>query len=353
MANNPYTSPQELKFTKRWARKSAADITETFPTYESNEDKVRADLQQLFDEIVSYLVDETNSKGYAAFIKANVEALQDNIDDITWLQLSGLVPDGSLSARHIQPALRAALSPQTREVVLESQALLDAREQTLEIDGLTKWSVVTLYPKQTDHIAALQMAGLTFGGFYTEGDTVKGIKIKANGQIPDNDITVVLHIDNSVNAVDVKYTQLGDRPEDAPTDWQTTYFLYYIKGEDEGTYKPIPKEEGTYPAFVDPNKQTQPESQENTESNDSAESSAEEPLNDLTGGETAPEPTEGLYRGPYYKIESVTPSVENWCPFINAVGDYVDPDVLQAGGIKEYIETNVTTAINDLLGESL
>lgn len=89
---------QNLSFTKSWQNR------EDFPTYEDNEDQVRADLQFLFDEIRDYLnqkvLPAVNSIAAVEISAASGGTVQGALNTLRHdleQAVMGVVPDGSIT----------------------------------------------------------------------------------------------------------------------------------------------------------------------------------------------------------------------------------------------------------------
>ncbi len=110
---------QNLSFTKSWQNR------EDFPTYEDNEDQVRADLQCLFDEIRDYLnqtlLPAVNSIAAVEVTAASGGTVQGALNQLRSdlnQAVMGNVPDGSITpaklaadARLVDVTARAHLTP--------------------------------------------------------------------------------------------------------------------------------------------------------------------------------------------------------------------------------------------------
>lgn len=108
---------QALSFTKSWENR------EDFPTYEDNEERVRADMQYLFDEIRDYLnrrllpavnaiaaVEVTAASG--GTVQGALNALRADLEQA----VLGNVPDGSITPAKLAP--EAKLQDRTAAVTL-------------------------------------------------------------------------------------------------------------------------------------------------------------------------------------------------------------------------------------------
>jgi len=96
---------RELIFSKNW--KSAND----FPTYEDNEEKVRADIQLLYDEIRNYVntvllpavnvikASEIETSTTDVSVQSKLNSLTDAINNVTL----GQIPDDSLTSEKVEP----------------------------------------------------------------------------------------------------------------------------------------------------------------------------------------------------------------------------------------------------------
>lgn len=99
-----------FNFTKSWRK---TDDLPYFPTYEGSEDQVRDDLQNLFDQIRTYinnsLVPATNAitgsdvsvtyGGDSVSLQDAVSGIEDDLDDV----VLGQIPNGSLTAEKFAP----------------------------------------------------------------------------------------------------------------------------------------------------------------------------------------------------------------------------------------------------------
>ena len=331
MANNDFkpTNPPELKFKKYWLKTNTADPNgDPFSTYAEGEDTVRGDLQKLFDDIVAHL-ENKGSGGYAKFVLDNdslvYQDLQNQIRVITSAAVSKELPDKSVEPQFLSDAVREAIPNIVHSTPLYSANWVPVSGDltaTIEVhlSGLQPNSTVTLYPASgiaPEALKALQLAGLVFDGFVTSDNIITRIKLKALGKQPTCDIPVVFVVDNSANTLQTDFEEL----DTAPLDWDQSYYKYYYESGGEKLRIPYDEAEGA-PKF-----------------------DASDTLH------TRPR------LGDYYKLVPITPPSSGAKPFINAVGDYVDPAVLKADGIVNYVQNyvsdTVTTAINDLLGASL
>lgn len=96
---------RELIFSKNW--KNAND----FPTYEDNEEKVRADIQLLYDEIRNYVntvllpavnvirASEIETSTTDVSVQSKLNSLTDAINEVTL----GQIPDDSLTSEKVEP----------------------------------------------------------------------------------------------------------------------------------------------------------------------------------------------------------------------------------------------------------
>lgn len=110
---------QNLSFTKSWQNR------EDFPTYEDNEDRVREDLQCLFDEIRDYLnqkllpaVNSISAVEISAASGGTVQGALNALRSDLEQAVMGNVPDGSITpaklssdARLVDVSARAHLTP--------------------------------------------------------------------------------------------------------------------------------------------------------------------------------------------------------------------------------------------------
>ena len=106
---------EPLKFTKNWENPS------DFPTYESDEQQVRADLQRLHDETKTALnrlitalgqADAAGNVGFAAegLQATNVAAAVLELWDALRQTAAGTVPDGSVTAQKLSEELLALMA---------------------------------------------------------------------------------------------------------------------------------------------------------------------------------------------------------------------------------------------------
>lgn len=104
---------ESFSFHKRWTN------PEDFPTYETDETRVRADMQALFDELAAFLNTHVVPR-----LNADESSIR-TVGDAVAALVSGTVPDGSLSAAKFPPGgaagwellPSAALEPQVVTII--------------------------------------------------------------------------------------------------------------------------------------------------------------------------------------------------------------------------------------------
>lgn len=124
---------RELIFSKNW--KNSND----FPTYEDNEEKVRADIQLLYDEIRNYVntvllpavnvikASEIETSATDVSVQSKLNSLTDAINEVTL----GQIPDDSLTSDKLEPG--GLLEDVTSQLTFSAQ---DTGGHPCDVSGL-------------------------------------------------------------------------------------------------------------------------------------------------------------------------------------------------------------------------